>query len=763
MGLTISSIFGRLFGKKQMRILMVGLDAAGKTTILYKLKLGEIVTTIPTIGFNVETVEYKNISFTVWDVGGQDKIRPLWRHYFQNTQGLIFVVDSNDRERVAESAEELSKMLLEDELKDAVLLVFANKQDLPNALSVSELTDKLGLHALRNKTVTVPPKMLLMMPSLTPHIPVPRPSYSQARENLVKAIPPRLLCLLACGGVDCRYEGPECWKLNQQVIRGLFSSWVTDDIIAMARPSTHLIEKYNIIEQFRRLNIKSIINMQFPGEHAHCGPSLDPESGFTYSPQIFMENDIYFYNFGMPDFGVSSLVGIIDGVKVLAFAVREGRVAVHCHAGLGRTGRNMLYKFTQLVQYPDLNLRHGAPFTLQHYLNRQALLLHGQEARTLRQTPKVVYLLCVRISCLALGLPAPPEVHTELERRSELRTLSRTVRETLVAKQYLPLLREGHRGSWVGSASVSSWDEPLGFLERKRDVLLDKRSYSDSDLSKITVNEDLEQSSQFTPALRKERHWCVEDLIRTDLSPVSPVLGRLSPGHQTFKKSHTFNIPVSSMKTSNNCDKSLKCAGKKALLKYSSTIELCRNPHIPAQTSVARAVAKAMADQGPPGETVLQRSALLQEELNSSDCGWALMVTESDPHVLSCLLWTWLERLRDPVLSTEDVDKLCIGAKNRKPLSVLKKRGCSSPTADTSAYKAPSRGNGKLCNFDEALEVQFERNLPQLWIPPEALQHQCYTLKNNSQQSNNCHCTFHCKNNVSISSRTPDCRQNEEV
>ncbi|KAA0193630.1 hypothetical protein HAZT_HAZT002448 [Hyalella azteca] len=90
--------------------MLVGLDAAGKTTILYKLKLGEIVTTIPTIGFNVETVEYKNISFTVWDVGGQDKIRPLWRHYFQNTQGLIFVVDSNDRERISEASEELTKM-----------------------------------------------------------------------------------------------------------------------------------------------------------------------------------------------------------------------------------------------------------------------------------------------------------------------------------------------------------------------------------------------------------------------------------------------------------------------------------------------------------------------------------------------------------------------------------------------------------------------------------------------------------------------------
>merc|ERR1711963_604318 len=151
MGLTFSSLFKQLFGMRDMRILMVGLDAAGKTTILYKLKLGEIVTTIPTIGFNVETVEYKNISFTVWDVGGQDKIRPLWRHYFQNTQGLIFVIDSNDRERVGEAKEELMRMLNEDELRDAILLVFANKQDLPNAMNAAEITDKLGLHSLRNR------------------------------------------------------------------------------------------------------------------------------------------------------------------------------------------------------------------------------------------------------------------------------------------------------------------------------------------------------------------------------------------------------------------------------------------------------------------------------------------------------------------------------------------------------------------------------------------------------------------------------------
>jgi GTPase SAR1 family protein len=119
-------------------------------------------------GFNVETVEYKNINFTVWDVGGQDKIRPLWRHYFQNTQGLIFVVDSNDRERVNEARDELQRMLGEDDLRDAVLLVFANKQvrrraravgcvsdvggqDLPNALRPSELSEKLGLASLHRK------------------------------------------------------------------------------------------------------------------------------------------------------------------------------------------------------------------------------------------------------------------------------------------------------------------------------------------------------------------------------------------------------------------------------------------------------------------------------------------------------------------------------------------------------------------------------------------------------------------------------------
>ncbi|XP_051034530.1 ADP-ribosylation factor 4-like [Phodopus roborovskii] len=149
MGLTISSLFSHLFGKKQMYMLMVGLDAAGKT-ILYKLKLGEIVTTIPTTGFNVETIEYKNICFTIWDISGQDKIGPLWKHYFQNTQGLILVVDSNffhnDCERIQEGAAMLQKMLLED------ATALCNKQDLPNTMAINDMTDNLGLQSLSNRT-----------------------------------------------------------------------------------------------------------------------------------------------------------------------------------------------------------------------------------------------------------------------------------------------------------------------------------------------------------------------------------------------------------------------------------------------------------------------------------------------------------------------------------------------------------------------------------------------------------------------------------
>lgn len=676
------------------------------------------------------------------------------------------------------------------------------------------------------------------MPTLTSHIPVPRPSYTQARENLVKAIPPKILCLLACGGKDCRYEGPECWKANQQVIRGLFSSWwdflsvnsttigqhrhptstcrsqppstrrVTDDIVAMARPSSHLIEKYSIIEQFRRwslfiiaarpsgvftglepfffsrLNIRSVINMQLPGEHAHCGPSLDPGSGFTYTPQIFMDNDSKIFLFHQSHVCnlkyqhpiKCSCVGIFlyfqytfttlgcqitefrpslasstewkfwpsqwekGGWPYTAMLVWAGQVpwplrsprvnapvrfqcvlcVFPCQASWSpatwstlsasapvrpsttcgsndlapsRPGRRSTRCSASLVCWARswsstptwaCGMAPHSPCSTT-WIDRRCCCTAGRDARSdTRQrsglgtsavsvntagwaaerslpTPQVVYLLCVRLSCLALGVPAPPEVHVELEKRSTVKALNRMVRETLVTKHYLPLLNESSKSSWVGS--VTSWDDPLGCLERRRELLANKRSFSDSDLSKLEmqkvwlshyrfrcVNGKPEQphiiflfyfllkdtgwSPYGSPTMR--RHWCMQDLIRTNLKPASSIGATLSPDNQTRKKHpHPMNIQMSSTRAG-RWSKSSKCAFKKPLHKHSSSLEvtlslavltsslgcallcdlchmqLCRNPHHPNSTSVARLVAKALADQGPHGETVLQRSALLQ-------------------------------------------------------------------------------------------------------------------------------------------------------
>ncbi|KAJ3424101.1 e3 ubiquitin-protein ligase trim23 [Anaeramoeba flamelloides] len=136
---------------KDVRVLMVGLDAAGKTSILQKLSKGNSGSTKPTVGFNVETVLYKKVKFTIWDVGGQDKIRTLWRHYYENVQAILFVVDSSDQERLQEAKNELQKMLLEEELKNSALVVFANKQDLPNTITSDNLISKFDLEKQTNR------------------------------------------------------------------------------------------------------------------------------------------------------------------------------------------------------------------------------------------------------------------------------------------------------------------------------------------------------------------------------------------------------------------------------------------------------------------------------------------------------------------------------------------------------------------------------------------------------------------------------------
>ena len=153
MGHLISKIFANFFfSNQEVRVLILGLDNAGKTTILYKLySPNRVIRTMPTLGFNVETVKYESLNFNVWDLGGQTNIRPFWRCYYENTSAIIYVVDSCDHNRLGLSSNELLAMLEEEELKNIPLLVFANKQDAKNALNEAEISTKLGLHTIKDR------------------------------------------------------------------------------------------------------------------------------------------------------------------------------------------------------------------------------------------------------------------------------------------------------------------------------------------------------------------------------------------------------------------------------------------------------------------------------------------------------------------------------------------------------------------------------------------------------------------------------------
>jgi len=141
---------------KGVRVLVAGLDSAGKTTVVVKLKRGEKrqgehVSTIPTMDFNAEQLRFKGKTFFMWDVGGQDSVRPLWRHHLTGSQALIYVVDANDRERVRKAAMELHRIMLDHAMRHACLLVYANKSDLPHALSETQVRDELQLEHLAHK------------------------------------------------------------------------------------------------------------------------------------------------------------------------------------------------------------------------------------------------------------------------------------------------------------------------------------------------------------------------------------------------------------------------------------------------------------------------------------------------------------------------------------------------------------------------------------------------------------------------------------
>ncbi|XP_063066247.1 ADP-ribosylation factor-like protein 3 [Engraulis encrasicolus] len=143
--------------EQEVRILLLGLDNSGKTTLLKQLASEDISHITPTQGFNIKSVASQGFKLNVWDIGGQRKIRPYWRNYYENTDLLIFVIDSADRKRFEETAEELGELLDEDKLSMIPMLIFANKQDLMTAASPAELAEGLKLHSIRDRIWQIQP------------------------------------------------------------------------------------------------------------------------------------------------------------------------------------------------------------------------------------------------------------------------------------------------------------------------------------------------------------------------------------------------------------------------------------------------------------------------------------------------------------------------------------------------------------------------------------------------------------------------------
>ena len=158
MGFLISKViefFSR--SKNNFKIIILGIQNAGKTTILYRLALGQLVKTTPTIGSNVEEINYNNVKFQAWDLGGQENMRSVWDVYYLNTDGVIFVIDSNDKENYEESKNQFYKILQNDTLKNAVILIFANKQDLLTSKKVNEIIEIYELDSIKNHVWHIQP------------------------------------------------------------------------------------------------------------------------------------------------------------------------------------------------------------------------------------------------------------------------------------------------------------------------------------------------------------------------------------------------------------------------------------------------------------------------------------------------------------------------------------------------------------------------------------------------------------------------------
>ncbi|XP_064161390.1 protein tyrosine phosphatase domain-containing protein 1 [Anguilla rostrata] len=561
---------------------------------------------------------------------------------------------------------------------------------------------------------------------------VPTAKYTKVGETLRHVIPGHMQCSMACGGRACKYENPSRWSSEEQAVKGLYSSWITDNLLAMARPSTEIIEKYNIIDQFQRCGLRTVINLQRPGEHASCGNPLEQESGFTYRPETFMEAGIYFYNFGWKDYGVASLTTILDMVKVMSFAIQEGKMAVHCHAGLGRTGvllacylvfttrmsadqailfvrakrpnsiqtRGQLLCVREFAQFlvPLQNVfscsePKANPVTLAQYLTRQRHLLHGYEARQLKNVPKIVHLVCKLLLDVAEDrlvvedeILEIPDLTAEVEKTVSQQALQQLGKEmmgkgiTVPSPQPPCLQKVPSMPAHDAHDAVLSSDHDLDPLWNRQNAgsvnprprLWKSLSYSESDLLRLGEGQGLAlgKGEPFANALGKQclSQENLPEAHQASRSPVPPSPSDLASPVWEQKKSGS---PLLSRRRPLRHGQRSLSLGSSETRNTGESEPTLPSIILPAELPLdARRLLVAQAltvDLDKYGEEYKHKVANWQTELNSREGTWERLCTEKDPRVLAGLMWSWLEQLREPVITKEDIQALDSSRQTQQP------------------------------------------------------------------------------------------------
>ncbi|XP_059490961.1 protein tyrosine phosphatase domain-containing protein 1-like [Neocloeon triangulifer] len=478
--------------------------------------------------------------------------------------------------------------------------------------------------------------------------PAAEPNYTKLSENLRKVTPPTFQCSVFCGGRKCKYETSAHWRPEQMAIPGVFSHWVTDDIVAMARPNTELIQKKQLIQHFQKLGINSIINLQLPGEHSSCGNCLE-DSGFTYDPSTFMKHNIFFYNFGWKDYGEASLTSLLDMVKVMAFAVSEGKVAVHCHAGLGRTGvliacylvytcrvrANDAIRYVRLKRPSAVQTRGQilcvqefeqfvlpqcivfcnkdflskdkkvAEFSLVQYLNRQRLILHGNEVRAFKYVPKILFILCERLIKLSGG------------RTTELDSATPFTRAFIAHRVNPDRHHLGRGGSGDSSNSNSSTCRPS--------------------TAEIECDLGVSSGSSSTTCISPDMPSCASGMSGLDDSGVDAVLGDGIVGQKLQE---------------NECYQEL-----------SSQIDLRQAAAKEDLKGAAGYVADALlADHSK--EPLRKQVKQIRIDLNSRYSTVDRLRVECDAQLLAAVLFEWLEHLKIPIITKEELSAVVVRGEN---------------------------------------------------------------------------------------------------